>query len=254
MPDRMARRFHNAGNPTGAQLAAARKAAGLTQSELASKAGISRDAVSYWKCLDRIDPRGWAVRKMAEADPGIAEFLRQSAPIRAGAGMGLSPVSSMQENVSPQKDPRQNAVARVMRYFPAPNARAGDGSNLSALEREFQAIVARELIRMQEREAERAARRRVRCEAKTTRKGTPCKNMSEPGRRRCKHHGGRSTGPKTAEGKARIAEAQRARWARWRANKVEAEDSAGILWAAAYQTADRVSPRFVGSTIETDEL
>lgn len=31
---------------------------------------------------------------------------------------------------------------------------------------------------------------------------------------RCKLHGGKSTGPKTAEGRARIAEAQRARWQR----------------------------------------
>jgi len=46
-------------------------------------------------------------------------------------------------------------------------------------------------------------------------KGTACKNMSVPGRRRCKHHGGRSTGPKTPEGRERISEAQRRRWARW---------------------------------------
>lgn len=31
---------------------------------------------------------------------------------------------------------------------------------------------------------------------------------------RCKLHGGKSTGPKTAEGRARIAAAQRARWQR----------------------------------------
>jgi len=69
---------------------------------------------------------------------------------------------------------------------------------------------------MQEREAQRLVRLRVLCGAKTTRKGTPCKNMSEPGRRRCKFHGGMSTGPKTAEGRERIAEAQRQRWALWR--------------------------------------
>lgn len=54
-------------------------------------------------------------------------------------------------------------------------------------------------------------RLRVICGAKT-RKGTPCRAKSEPGRRRCKFHGGMSTGPKTEEGKARIAEAQRRRW------------------------------------------
>lgn len=62
------------------------------------------------------------------------------------------------------------------------------------------------------------ARRRVPCGA-LTRKGRPCRALSEPGRRRCRFHGGRSTGPKTAEGKARIAAAQRQRWARWRAER-----------------------------------
>jgi hypothetical protein len=39
-----------------------------------------------------------------------------------------------------------------------------------------------------------------------------CRNPVEPGKRRCRLHGGASTGPKTAEGRARIAAAQKARW------------------------------------------
>jgi transcriptional regulator with XRE-family HTH domain len=50
------------------------------------------------------------------------------------------------------------------------------------------------------------------CGAKT-RKGTPCRAKALPGKKRCKYHGGMSTGPKTAEGRARIAEAQHRRWA-----------------------------------------
>ncbi|WP_428849225.1 HGGxSTG domain-containing protein [Thetidibacter halocola] len=50
-----------------------------------------------------------------------------------------------------------------------------------------------------------------------TRKGTPCRAKSEPGKRRCRFHGGCSTGPRTPEGRERIAEAQRRRWAAWRA-------------------------------------
>lgn len=61
------------------------------------------------------------------------------------------------------------------------------------------------------REAQRAATRRVVCGAKT-RKGTPCRCKSEPGKRRCKFHGGKSTGPRTPEGIERIREAQRRRW------------------------------------------
>ena len=58
-------------------------------------------------------------------------------------------------------------------------------------------------------------RPRPACGAKT-RKGTPCKWKAEPGKARCRLHGGRSTGAKTPEGRKRIAEAQRRRWARWR--------------------------------------
>ena len=41
-----------------------------------------------------------------------------------------------------------------------------------------------------------------RCLAKT-RRGTPCQNPAIPGPNRCRLHGGRSTGPRTAEGKER---------------------------------------------------
>ncbi len=48
-----------------------------------------------------------------------------------------------------------------------------------------------------------------------TRKGTPCKAKALPGKKRCRFHGGLSTGPKTPEGRERIAEAQRKRWDEW---------------------------------------
>lgn len=84
----------------------------------------------------------------------------------------------------------------------------------NALEAQAEAM----LSRMQERQAQRLARLRVTCEAKT-RAGGECRNKSEPGKRRCKFHGGKSTGAKTPEGRARIAEAQRRRWAAYRASK-----------------------------------
>lgn len=43
------------------------------------------------------------------------------------------------------------------------------------------------------------------CQART-RKGTPCQCTPLPGKRRCKLHGGLSTGPKTPEGRARSAQ------------------------------------------------
>lgn len=44
-----------------------------------------------------------------------------------------------------------------------------------------------------------------------TRKGTPCRALPVEGRGRCRNHGGASTGPKTAEGRARIADSNRQR-------------------------------------------
>ncbi|WP_425285339.1 HGGxSTG domain-containing protein [Devosia psychrophila] len=49
------------------------------------------------------------------------------------------------------------------------------------------------------------------CDART-RRGAPCCNKVVPGMRRCRFHGGLSTGPTSNAGRQRIAEAQRARW------------------------------------------
>jgi hypothetical protein len=48
------------------------------------------------------------------------------------------------------------------------------------------------------------------------RAGGCCQVRSEPGKARCRFHGGKSTGPKTQAGRARIAEAQRLRWLAYR--------------------------------------
>jgi DNA-binding XRE family transcriptional regulator len=116
--------------------------------------------------------------------------------------------------------------ARMLEYLevrvlpgdnPTPRAR-GDGLLLDAQ----QARCDRNSARINARIVEKAARYRQPCGAQT-RKGHPCRNMSEAGRRRCKFHGGLSTGPKTPEGKARIAEAQRARWQAFRAVRAVAK-------------------------------
>lgn len=43
----------------------------------------------------------------------------------------------------------------------------------------------------------------IRCGARRHRDGQPCQARSEPGKRRCRFHGGKSTGPRTEEGRAR---------------------------------------------------
>jgi hypothetical protein len=57
------------------------------------------------------------------------------------------------------------------------------------------------------------------------RQNKPCGNKAVPGKRRCKFHGGMSTGPRTPEGRARIAAAQRARWLEHGLKKVASEIS-----------------------------
>ncbi|HRO14784.1 MAG TPA: helix-turn-helix transcriptional regulator [Paracoccus sp. (in: a-proteobacteria)] len=169
--------------PAGAELAARRKAAGLTQRQLAAKAGVGRTAVQYWEAAHHLDPRGWAVQRMAGA-----------------LGWVVWPV-----------------------LCTTTHAR-GDG--VLSLSERMDALAAAQLAAWQAREAERAARRRVRCGAKT-RKGTPCRNKSEPGRQRCKFHGGLSTGARTPEGIARIRDAQRRRWAKAKARDRSAPQAFG---------------------------
>lgn len=45
---------------------------------------------------------------------------------------------------------------------------------------------------------------RIACGA-VTQRGTPCAAGAMPGRSRCRWHGGCSTGPRTLEGKAKVA-------------------------------------------------
>lgn len=46
---------------------------------------------------------------------------------------------------------------------------------------------------------------RVVCGARRRGDGQPCQALSVPGKKRCRWHGGMSTGPRTAEGKAKCA-------------------------------------------------
>ena len=99
----------------------------------------------------------------------------------------------------------------VMYEYPTSTRARGNGVLLDSQQKRQD----RQFARLKEKAQEQAARYRQPCGAKT-RKGHQCRLMSEPGRRRCKFHGGKSTGPKTPEGKAKIAKAQMKRWADWR--------------------------------------
>lgn len=120
----------------------------------------------------------------------------------------------------PEVDIRGHAPTKFfgvlkLKVYPTPNARTRTWGIIDQQQKFLDAKLAVELKRLSDNAAIKRARERVRCGAKT-RKGHPCRLLSEAGKRRCKFHGGMSTGPRTPEGRARIAEAQRQRWARWR--------------------------------------
>jgi hypothetical protein len=74
---------------------------------------------------------------------------------------------------------------------------------------------------------------RLLCGAKT-RAGGCCQVRAEPGKARCRFHGGKSTGPMTEAGRNRIAEAQRQRWRAYR-ERVRAVRSGASAMAPATQ-------------------
>lgn len=172
---------------TGADLKNARKATKMSQGELADRAGVSRDTVCHWECKARVSVGEW----------GVQQILRVLAPDRL-----------LQDRVSISDH----------------NARAGgwgdiNGARNRAIDDYVERVLAADRQRAASRENARRARLRVLCGAET-RKGCPCRNKSEPGKLRCKFHGGKSTGARTPEGIARIVEAQQRRWARYRAERV----------------------------------
>lgn len=110
--------------------------------------------------------------------------------------------------------PEAFAKALDMKHF-SPPIRTHAAWGFTDVEKRW---IEQELARLAKSRAQRLLLARVRCNAKT-RKGTLCKALSESGKRRCKFHGGRSTGPKTQAGREAISRAQKARWAKWRASK-----------------------------------
>lgn len=104
--------------------------------------------------------------------------------------------------------PRRMAKALGRRIMPPVHTRARGGV-LS--ETEETALILDVLGGMPRKLVKQLVAPRVICGAKT-RSGIPCRAKSEPGRKRCRFHGGLSTGPKTIAGRSRIAEAQRKRW------------------------------------------
>lgn len=109
--------------------------------------------------------------------------------------------------------PEHILKALGLRVYQTSNAHARSRGISASRQKMIDQELTAERLRSKQIQEKAGSKHRVLCEAKT-RKGTPCQRKSEPGRKRCKLHGGMSTGPITAEGRKRIADAQRSRWAR----------------------------------------
>lgn len=73
----------------------------------------------------------------------------------------------------------------------------------------------------------------TRCMA-INRNGTPCQRRKVPGRTRCHLHGGKSTGPRTPDGKARVAAAHYKHGNRRRILRAEAHERREVKTAAKF--------------------
>jgi class 3 adenylate cyclase len=112
--------------------------------------------------------------------------------------------------------------AKELKGIAAP-VRAWAAIRSAAVESRFEAMHASGLTELVGREEELELLLRRWSKAKGgegqvvwTRAGGACLVRAEPGKARCRFHGGLSTGPKTQAGRSRISEAQRRRWLAYR--------------------------------------
>jgi hypothetical protein len=82
------------------------------------------------------------------------------------------------------------------------------------------------------------------CSAKSKRTGVQCRAPAIKGKTKCQTHGGKSTGPRTPEGKARIAAAHLVHGRETR--RLRKECSAGLAKVAELETLGRVLGMITG--------
>lgn len=175
---------------TGSQIRAARALLGWTRQNLARAAKLHPNAVAYWESRSDIPSGGWrtpvACRQMREAllEAGVDFLVLPAVGVRLVAAHNLCTRTRRRARVrhgviDPPYIPRSQNFSKTLPEAP-----------------QLQAL-------------------RLRCGAKT-RHGGACQRKALANGR-CRNHGGLSSGPKSPSGRHRIAEAQRRRWARWRA-------------------------------------
>lgn len=177
---------------TGRDVQKARKAAGLTQRQLAERAGLHLNSV---KRLER--RQGLVLRSSWHALGRCGIHLPALPPVE-----GRCP--------SPKPAPAIQSSADIDR------PKLGQFSDANAGARQQHGVKAKPSWRPRKAD-------RPKCGART-RKGPPCQAPARANGR-CRMHGGLSTGAKTEEGLQKIREAQHRRWARYRAALAHRESS-----------------------------
>ena len=211
---------------TGAALRDMREATGRTRNDVAAAVGIHVNSVKYWEQAEYVDLTGHSPKLILE-ELGAKVFLTSSR-VRGRASRG---VSFEPEEASHQTDNSPQHIAGVRHGVKGEAPRLPQG-----LEKPVRTCPAKPHLACHDCEAGSCLRLaelglnaahqplpksdRPTCGAKT-RAGHPCRAKVVPGKRRCRNHGGLSTGAKTEEGRALIAEAQRRRWRRVKAEAGE---------------------------------
>ena len=167
--------------PTGALLKEKRNSAGLTQRELAARAGLHLNSVNSLEQFAVVPGTSWHALGL------VSKVLRD-----CGAKIPVA-WTDWRMRWRSARFPTAGSGGRAMGSYAAVETNSVRGAVASQLTRVFG--------RPPRRLSEAATRAGGRCRCKALPNG------------RCKFHGGFSTGPRTPEGRARIAEAQRRRWA-----------------------------------------
>lgn len=180
----------------GRQLRAARALLGWSRAKLARAAGVHPNTVAWWESMSEIPTAPFK-------EPVACRSMRQ-----ALLGAGVRTVTSPRIGVELCETPitaHQHAPARAHHgVIPPPEP-------MDLLFATSRAVEPDKTI------APAPVKANTLCGART-RHGAPCKRKGLHSGR-CRNHGGASTGPRTQQGRDRIAAAQRRRWIAWRRSR-----------------------------------
>jgi hypothetical protein len=180
---------------TGSQIKAARALLGWTIDDLAEVAGVNSNTVIRWEGTLAI-------------------------PVRVPYGVQRITAALLKNDVIPFAEPTPGVRLAEKPIFATPKARARAGHEVSPATEKISPPALRPIVVKQPSREPVRPRRACGAHARST--GKPCQRPALANGR-CVNHGGLSTGAKTAEGRARIAEAARRRWVQHRSAGVTGE-------------------------------